>query len=96
QKRVVRLRVLGRPSYEKWTLHQWVLEVKDILEEVYNVKIEIEEIDTIDEEPTLVVEDKVVLVGLPGEEGYLIEILKYNFDKLLRENTDVNTSFNEE
>ncbi len=81
--RVIKLKVLGRPSYNKWTLHQWVLEIKDILENEYGIHIEIEVVDTIDEEPILMIEDDIVLEGLPGEEGYLIEIIKHNLDKLL-------------
>ncbi|RLG90674.1 MAG: hypothetical protein DRO16_01770 [Thermoprotei archaeon] len=82
-KRVIKLKILGRPSYNKWTLHQWVLEIKDILENEYNIHLEIEVVDTIDEEPILMIEDDIVLEGLPGEEGYLIEIIKHNLDKLL-------------
>ena len=81
--RVIKLKVLGRPSYNKWTLHQWVLEIKDILENEYGIHLEIEVVDTIDEEPILMIEDNIVLEGLPGEEGYLIEIIKHNLDKLL-------------
>ncbi len=81
--RVIKLKILGRPSYNKWTLHQWVLEIKDILENEYGILLEIEVVDTIDEEPILMIEDDIVLEGLPGEEGYLIEIIKHNLDKLL-------------
>ncbi len=81
--RVIKLKVLGRPSYNKWTLHQWILEIKDILENEYGILLEIEVVDTIDEEPILMIEDDIVLEGLPGEEGYLIEIIKHNLDKLL-------------
>ncbi len=81
--RVIKLKVLGRPSYNKWTLYQWVLEIKDILENEYCIHLEIEVVDTIDEEPILMIEDNIVLEGLPGEEGYLIEIIKHNLDKLL-------------
>ncbi len=84
--RTIKLKVLGRPSYNKWTLHQWLLEIKDILENEYNAKLEIEVIDTIDEEPILMIEDRIVLEGLPGEEGYLIEIIKHNLDRILSEN----------
>ncbi len=83
--RVIKLKVLGRPSYNKWTLHQWVLEIKDVLENEYGIHLEIEVVDTIDEEPILMIEDDIVLEGLPGEEGYLIEIIKHNLDKLLEE-----------
>ncbi|MCD6195995.1 MAG: hypothetical protein J7J82_04335 [Staphylothermus sp.] len=82
-KQVIKLKILGRPSYNKWTLHQWVLEIKDILENEYGIHLEIEVVDTIDEEPILMIEDNIVLEGLPGEEGYLIEIIKHNLDKLL-------------
>ncbi len=80
---VIKIKVLGKPSYNKWTLHQWVLEIKDILENEYGIRLEIEVVDTIDEEPILMIEDDIVLEGLPGEEGYLIEIIKHNLDKLL-------------
>ncbi len=79
----IKTTITGKPSYEKWTLHQWVLEVKDLLEEEYGVEIIVESMDTGDVEPGLLINDQLVLKGLPGEEGYLIEVLKKAFEEIL-------------
>ncbi len=72
----MRIVVKGRPDYNRWTLHQWILEVKDLLEEEYNVEIDVEVMNTSDDLPVLSINDVDVWIGLPGEEGYLIEIIK--------------------
>ncbi len=79
----IKTTITGKPSYERWTLHQWVLEVKDLLEEEYGVELIVEVRDTGDDEPGILVDDQYVLKGLPGEEGYLIEVLKKAFEEIL-------------
>ncbi len=71
----------GRPTYERWTLHQWLIEVKEIIEDEYGVEIEIEVWDDENLLPILIVNEKEVFHGLPGEEGYLIEILKHALEE---------------
>ncbi len=70
------VKIIGRNNYIKWTLKQWVLEVKDIVENEYGVEIDVVDVDSESSEPILAVNDIVFLEGLPGEEGYLIEVLK--------------------
>ena len=75
--RRVKLRVLGkRDSYLKYTLTRWLEEVKDLLKEDLGVEVKVVEKDGDFEAPVLCVGDEVILVGLPGEEGYLLEALR--------------------
>lgn len=79
----VRITVKGKPTYERWTLVQWILEIKDIIESEYGVRLIIEEKDSFEDLPVLCINDEEVLMGLPGEEGYLIEVLKKHLDRFL-------------
>ncbi|ABN69471.1 hypothetical protein Smar_0359 [Staphylothermus marinus F1] len=79
--------VKGKNTYDKWTLTQWIYEIKDILEEEYNIEISVQEETTNDEYPIIAVEGIDVYEGLPGEEGYLIEILKKVLDEILQRKT---------
>ncbi len=81
--REITVSVRGRRDYNRWTLYQWVLEVKDLLEDEYGVRIVVEEIDSDDELPVLSIDGDDVWIGLPGEEGYLIEIIKRYFEDKL-------------
>ncbi len=65
-----------RDSYLKYTLTRWLEEVKDLLKEDLGVEVEVVEKDGDFEAPVLCVGDEVILVGLPGEEGYLLEALR--------------------
>ena len=70
----VKLRVLGRPgSHARWTLASWLRELRDFLRDELGVEVE-EDVDV--DTPVLCVDDEVLLVGVPGEEGYLIEALR--------------------
>lgn len=74
---VVRLRVLGRcDSYLKLTLVSWLNEVADFLRGELGLEIEVVEEEFNSDVPVVCLGDQVVLVGLPSEEGYLIEALK--------------------
>ncbi|MEM4700404.1 MAG: hypothetical protein QXT74_05610 [Candidatus Nezhaarchaeales archaeon] len=74
---VVRLRVLGRrDSYLKLTLVSWLNEMMDFLREELGLEIEVVEEESDFDVPVVCLGDQVVLVGLPSEEGYLIEALK--------------------
>jgi hypothetical protein len=72
----ITISVRGRSDYNRWTLYQWILEIKDLLEEEYGVMIDVSEIDGNDELPVLLINGEEVWIGLPGEEGYLVEIIK--------------------
>ena len=78
-----KIRVQGRRGdYWRYTVSSWLREVKDILEQEYHVLLEIIEEDVDLELPRILVEDELVLEGVPGEEGYLIEALKKALDRL--------------
>ena len=80
----VRVTVYGRRGdHWAWTLYTWLLEVKDILEQEYGVKIraELRELDV--DLPVVTVNDEVAFIGVPGEEGYMIEELKKVFDEVI-------------
>ncbi len=71
--------------YLGYTLYQWLLEVKDIIESEYGVKIAVAEEPgscSGEGDPRLLVDGETVLVGLPGEEGYLIEAVKKALEDL--------------
>jgi hypothetical protein len=73
---VVLVTVRGRDNYWRYTLYSWLLEVRDILERELGEHVEITVLDGESEDPELLVDGELVGVGIPGEEGYLIEILK--------------------
>lgn len=79
--RRVKVVVEGKPTYERWTLHQWLIEIKEIVEGEYDVEIDIEVRDNENILPKLVVNEREVFHGLPGEEGYLIEVLKHALEE---------------
>ncbi len=83
RKNIVRICVKGKNTYEKWTLKQWVYEVKELIEEEYKVSIEVCDEESSSDLPLLEINGVEVLVGLPGEEGYLIEEIKKVLDKLI-------------
>lgn len=68
--------VRGRSNYWRHTLYLWLLEIRDILEYEIGERIEIEVLDSSSEDPELLVNGELIGKGVPGEEGYLIEILK--------------------
>ncbi len=72
----VKFEIWGRPSYLRRTLELWFKEVRDIVEEEYGIKLVFTVKNTSDEYPKIVFNGEVVFEGLPGEEGYLIELLK--------------------
>lgn len=79
---VILVKIKGKPGYLRQTLHEWTLCVKEILENELGEPIEIMVEDTENELPSLIINDTYVGSGLPGEEGYLIEIIKYTVKSL--------------
>ncbi len=80
----LKVRVQGRRGdYWRYTVSSWLREVKDILEKEYHVILEIVEEDVDLELPRILVGEHLVLEGVPGEEGYLIEALKKALDDIL-------------
>jgi len=76
-RRVLKIIVAGKKGdYWRHTLTSWCHEIKELLEEEYDISIEIL---TREEEcllPRVYVNDILVFEGVPSEEGYLIELLK--------------------
>jgi len=80
----VTIRVRGkRGDYWRFTMTSWLYEIKDILEQEYNIKIRIVEEDEDRNLPAILIGDIEVGEGVPGEEGYLIEVLKKALDKII-------------
>ena len=72
----LRITVRGRPNYWRYTLYNWLLEIKDILQYELGESIEVDIEDCENEDPELYIEGFYIGSGIPGEEGYLIEIIK--------------------
>jgi len=68
--------VKGARNYWRYTLRLWIEEVKDIIEGECGVLIDVDTEESNDEVPKVLVDGIEVLEGVPGEEGYLIEVLK--------------------
>ena len=74
--KVIIVTVRGRNNYLRWTLVQWFMEIKDIIENEYGIRLELKILDSDEDYPVIMHGDRIVFEGLPGEEGYFIEILK--------------------
>jgi hypothetical protein len=68
--------VRGEPNYLRWTLERWFEEVKGLVEGEYGVAIDVRVIDGVEEYPVIESCGKTYFEGLPGEEGFLIEVIK--------------------
>ena len=73
---VVRVSVRGRSNYWRFTVYSWLLEVRDILEQELGEPVEVVSEDGDSEDPEVYLDGYLVGVGVPGEEGYLIELVK--------------------
>lgn len=74
----MKIRVLCKGDYSCYTLLSWLREISDLLSEESGESVEIvEELSTESEMPELYIGDDLVLMGVPGEEGYLIEAIKH-------------------
>ena len=74
--REVALRVKGHDNYWRFTLASWLREIKWLIEEEYCVRVSIVVEDSSNQDPILLLGDEVILKGIPGEEGYLHEVIK--------------------
>jgi len=72
----LRIVVKGKPNYWRFTLYSWLLEVRDILSLEIGEPVEVLLVDGESDEPELYINGLLVCVGVPGEEGYLIEVVK--------------------
>jgi len=84
-KRRLSIIVAGKnDDYWRDTVYMWVLEVKEILENEYNIELNVELGEYDSELPIVLVENEIAFVGVPGEEGYLIEYLKKTLDRICK------------
>jgi len=75
----VRVEVRGRPDdYHVRTLLTWLEELRRFLEEELGERLEVSFREEESEYPLLYVDGRLAFEGLPGEEGYLIEIVLSN------------------
>jgi len=79
---------VGDGGYWHRTVKDWMLYIKDLLEDEYEIKIAVIEDTSGDEIPEVYVEEVFVFKGVPGEEGYLIELLKKTLDKITGNNVN--------
>ena len=62
---------------------QWFMEIKDIVENEYGIRLELKVLNSDEDYPVIMHGDRIIFEGLPGEEGYFIEILKKIVEKEL-------------
>jgi len=79
----VRIEVVGpEEDYPSYTCYLWLLETKDLIEDDFDVKVDvrwekgIEKLSLYNYFPVLLVEGKKAFVGLPSEAGFLYEIIR--------------------
>ena len=72
-----------KDNYWRFTISWWLREIKEIIEREYGIELIIEEVDGEGEFPTIYVDGEPVMTGMPGEEGYLIEVLKVFLNRYL-------------
>jgi hypothetical protein len=72
----VKITIRGKPNYWRFTVYSWLLEVKDILSQEIGEDVEVEVLDGESELPELYINEHLIGSGVPGEEGYLIEVIK--------------------
>jgi hypothetical protein len=72
----VKITIRGKPNYWRFTVYSWLLEVKDILSQEIGEDVEVEVLDGESDLPELYINEHLIGSGVPGEEGYLIEVIK--------------------
>lgn len=79
---MVRIEVRGRRGdYHVRTLLAWLEELRGFLEGELGEEVEVGFKEEDSEYPLLYVDGELVFEGLPGEEGYLIEIVRSTVDR---------------
>jgi len=74
--RVVRVEVVGRgDDYHVRTLLAWLSELREFLESELGARLEVSHREEDVEYPLLYVDGRLAFEGLPGEEGYLVELI---------------------
>ncbi len=82
---IIKITVEYCNEYLGYTLYSWLQEVIDIVEIEHCVEIELGKRKACREgvlDPVLYIDNIPILEGIPGEPGYLIEVLKKALDNL--------------
>ena len=74
--------VKGKPNYERWTIYQWILSFKDLLEEKHCIKLDVAIVDSDNDYPVIII-DNMVIEEPPFEEGYVLEVLDQYLGRIL-------------
>jgi len=80
--RTLHLIIRGKTSYEKWTIHQWILSFKSLLEEKYCTNLDIKVEESEEDYPVILI-DGFTISNPPFEEGYLLEMLDSYLHRVL-------------
>lgn len=72
----MKITIRGKPNYWRYTVYSWLLEIKDILSQEVGEDVEVEVLDGESELPEFYINEHLIGSGVPGEEGYLIEVIK--------------------
>jgi len=72
----LKITVKGRNNYWRYTVYNWLLEIRDILTRELCDEIEVHIEDGNTEDPEIYIDDVFIGSGVVGEEGYLIEVVK--------------------
>ncbi|RLE45893.1 MAG: hypothetical protein DRJ31_10670 [Candidatus Methanomethylicota archaeon] len=84
----IRIEITGpETDYATYTGYLWLIEIKPLLEEEFQLEVEIDWVKKSDIEdfPIFSINRKKVFEGLPGEAFYLYEIIKSFLERKLRE-----------
>lgn len=90
----MKITIKGKANYWRFTVYNWVLEIKEIIEQEISELVELNVIDGENDDPELYIDDYYIGTGVPGEEGYLIEIIKKAY-KQIRGNTERNKTLSD-
>lgn len=77
--------IKGKASYERWSVYQWIMGFKDILENAYGVSIKVKLVDGEEDLPVIIVNGFTIETYF-YEEGYVFEALKRVLDRFLKVN----------
>lgn len=90
----MRITIKSKPNYWRFTVYNWLLEIKDILESELGEKVEITVVEGDNDEPEFYLNGFFIGMGVPGEEGYLLEIIKKAYYRVKESNVNVESELN--
>jgi len=86
------IKIKGDGGYWHQTVRDWILYIKDLLEEEYGIEVSLIEDESGDDMPEVYINEKFVFKGVPGEEGYLLELLKKELDNMFDQEESAKTN----